>query len=213
MRPKFGYLGFSIAVIAPLALAACAMPPPSGPRVMALPGEGKGYQAFQQDDTTCRQYAYQVSGGQQQADAGTERAVGTAAIGTALGAVAGAALGSLSGQMGAGAAIGGVTGLALGGAAGASGAQSSYAGQQQQYDVTYTQCMYARGNTVQSPPPSVGYAGGYGGYGGYPLYGSGYYEPAPMAYGPSVIIGGGWGYGGGYHRGHGYRHRGHGWGY
>jgi hypothetical protein len=197
MRPVHRLL----AVIFPLGLAACAVPPPAGPTVMALPGEGKSFEAFQQDDMTCRNYAYQMSGGQQQANAGTDRAVGSAVVGTALGAAAGAALGSIGGQMGAGAAIGGATGLLVGSAAGASGAQASYAGQQQQYDVSYTQCMYSRGDSVQSAPPGIANAGGYPGYvGGYPVYGGGYYAP-PVVYGPSVVVGGGWGWGGGWHGG------------
>ena len=112
-------------VFGPIALAACAVPPPAGPSVMALPGEGKTFEAFQQDDMICRNYAFQMSGGQQAANAGTDRAVGSAVVGTALGAAAGAALGSLSGQMGAGAAIGGATGLLVGSAAGAGNAQAA----------------------------------------------------------------------------------------
>ena len=207
MRSISGSIGVSIAVIAPLALAACAVPPPTGPTVMALPGAGKSFEAFQQDDMACRQYAFQLSGGAQQANAGTDRAVGTAVIGTALGAAAGAALGSLSGQMGAGAAIGGAAGLLVGGASGASGAQASYAGQQQQYDVTYTQCMFSKGDTVR-PAPNIGYAAAYPGYGGY-------YSPPPVVYVPSIIIdggGGGWDRGYGWNRGyggyHGYGHPG-----
>ena len=78
-------------VFGPIALAACAVPPPAGPSFMALPGEGKTFEAFQQDDMICRNYAFQMSGGQQAANAGTDRAVGSAVVGTALGAAAGAA--------------------------------------------------------------------------------------------------------------------------
>ena len=215
-----------------LALAACAVQPPSGPTVMALPGEGKSFEAFQQEDQYCRGYAFQMSGGQQTAQAGTDRAVGTAVLGTAVGAGLGAALGSLSGQMGAGAAIGGAAGALVGSSAGASSAQASAGGQQQQYDVSYTQCMYSKGDSVQPSPPG-GYAGGYGysgysypgysypAYGyptsGYPAYSGGYYG-GPVVVGPTVVIGGGgggWGggygnrggyYGGGYRGGYGYRH-------
>ena len=181
-------------VFGPIALAACAVPPPAGPSVMALPGEGKTFEAFQQDDMICRNYAFQMSGGQQAANAGTDRAVGSAVVGTALGAAAGAALGSLSGQLGAGAAIGGATGLLVGSAAGAGNAQASAAGQQQQYDATYTQCMYSKGDSVQSAPPAMAY-GGYAG--GYPVYG-GYYAAPPVVYAPPIVVGGGWGWGGGW---------------
>ena len=56
---------------------------------------------------------------------GNQAAVGSAALGTALGAGAGALLGSAGGAMGAGAAIGAGTGLLAGSAVGASNAQAS----------------------------------------------------------------------------------------
>src|ERR1700730_2582667 len=97
----------TIGAVSVLALSACAVAPPSGPRVMALPGAGKDFGTFQQEDAVCRQFAYNQSGGPVGAQAATNSAVGTAVAGTAVGAGLGAALGSLSGQMGAGAAIGG----------------------------------------------------------------------------------------------------------
>ncbi len=192
-----------------LALGACAVAPPPGPSVMALPGEGKNFAAFQQDDYSCRQFASMQTGGAAPAQAATNSAVGSAVVGTALGAAAGAALGSVGGAMGAGAAIGGATGLLAGSAIGANAAQASAGGLQQRYDMAYTQCMYSHGDSVQSAPS--GYAG-YPGYGvpayGYaaPAYGypapyypyPGYYGPA---YGPSVSIGIGGGWGGWHHRG------------
>src|SRR5882672_1249077 len=90
-----------------LALSACAVAPPSGPRVMALPSAGKDFGTFQQEDAMCRQFASDQSGGNAGAQAAANSAVGTAVAGTVVGAGLGAALGSLSGQMGAGAAIGG----------------------------------------------------------------------------------------------------------
>jgi hypothetical protein len=175
----------TIALTSGLALGACAVPPPAGPQVMALPGPGKDFATFQQEDGLCRQYAFAQSGGTASAQAATNNAVGTAVVGTALGAGAGAALGSLSGNMGAGAAIGGAAGALMGSSAGASGAQYSAAELQQRYDTSYTQCMYAHGDSVQSPPG--GYAGGPGPY---PYYGPGYV-------GPDVVVGTGWGWGGG----------------
>ena len=216
---------------APLAFAACAVVPPAGPSVMALPGKDKNFAAFQQDDATCRQYAFQQGGGVQPADAATNNAVGSAVIGTALGAVAGAAIGSVTGNFGAGAAIGGGAGLLAGSAVGASNAQYSSAGLQQRYDISYTQCMYGQGNTIQ--PASTGY--GYSGYSqpgysqpgysqpgyshpgyfqpgyfqpgySYPApYGyPGYYAPPPDYDEPNVIVGGGWGWRGGYRGYHGW---------
>jgi outer membrane lipoprotein SlyB len=153
---------------------------------MALPAQGKPFEVFQQDDVACRGFATQQTGGASSAQAANNSAVGSALLGTALGAGVGAALGSVGGAVGAGAAIGGATGLLAGSAIGANNAQASGANVQARYDTAYTQCMYSKGNSVQSAPS--GYAGSYPpGY--YPYaYGPGYY-------GPAVVIGGGFGYG------------------
>ncbi len=168
---------------------------------MALPPQGKSFEAFQADDVTCRGFASQQTGGASAAQAANNSAVGSALLGTALGAGVGAAIGSVGGAVGAGAAIGGATGLLAGSAIGAGNAQAAGGNVQARYDTAYTQCMYSKGDTVQSAPG--GYAGGYG----YP-YGPGYYPYGygPAYYGgPAVIVGGGWGYGGWGYRG--------GWGY
>jgi hypothetical protein len=182
----------TIGITSALALSACAVAPPSGPRVMALPGPGKDFATFQQEDAMCRQFASNQSGGAAGAQAATGNAVGTAVVGTAVGAGIGAALGSLGGQMGAGAAIGGAAGALVGGSAGANSAQLSAADLQQRYDASYTQCMYAHGDSVQSPPG--GYRTGGAGPYPYPYYGAGYVA------GPAVVVGTGWGWG--WHRGY-----------
>jgi len=195
----------AIGLTSVLALSACAVAPPTAPGVMALPSAGKDFGRFQQEDAACRQYAYNQSGGAAGAQAATNNAVGTAVVGTAVGAGLGAALGSLSGQMGAGAAVGGTMGALVGVSAGANSAQYSAAGLQQQYDASYTQFMFAYGNSVQSPP------GGYRTAGAYP-YGYPYYSGAYIG-GPTVVVGTGWGWGrgwgwgGGWHGGRG----GYGW--
>ena len=191
-----------VGIVSVLALSACAVAPPQGPSVMALPSQGKPFDAFQQDDASCRGYATQQTGGASAAQAANTSAVGSAVLGTALGAGVGAALGSVGGAVGTGAAIGGATGLLAGSAIGAGNAQAAGGNVQARYDTAYTQCMYSRGNSVQSAP--TGYAAGYPpGYypGPYPYYGYG-----PGYAGPAVVIGGGWGYGwgggwrGGYRR-------------
>jgi hypothetical protein len=189
-----------IPATAVLALGACVAAPPPGPSVMALPGQNKSFDAFQQDDFACRQYAWQQTGGASPAAAASQSGVGSAVAGTALGAATGAAIGSLGGAAGAGAVVGAATGLAAGSAIGANNAAAAYGSAQQFYDVSYTQCMYGHGNTVQAPP--TGYAASP--YFGYPYgYSSpGYYGPA--FYAPSVVLGfgGGWGWrGGGWHGG------------
>ena len=189
-----------LGVVSALALSACTVAPPQGPSVMALPAQGKNFEAFQQDDAACRGFATQQTGGASAAQAANNSAVGSALLGTALGAGLGAALGSVGGAVGAGAAIGGATGLLAGSAIGAGNAQASGGNVQARYDTAYTQCMYSRGNSVQGAPS--GYASGYG-------YGPAYY-PAPYYgpgyFGPTVVVGGGWGWGGGYYGGGWHRH-------
>lgn len=45
------------------ALAACAIAPPTGPAVMALPSQGKSLAVFHQEDGYCRNYASARIGG------------------------------------------------------------------------------------------------------------------------------------------------------
>ncbi len=164
-----------------VALSACAVAPPPGPSVMAVPGQGKSFEAFQQDDYGCRQYAAAQTGGVPPGVAASNSAVGSAVAGTALGAAAGAAIGAAAGAAGPGAAIGAATGLIAGSAIGSNAAAASYGGVQQAYDIGYSQCMIAHGDTIQpSPSAYAGYPSGYG-YGmpyGYPAAAPGYY-PAP----------------------------------
>ncbi len=202
-----------IGLASTLALSACVMAPPPGPSVMATPGQGKDFQAFQQDDGFCRQVATQQTGGMSPAVAANNSAVGSAVVGTALGAAAGAAIGAAAGGgpgAGAGAAIGAASGLLVGSSAGVGTAQASAAGVQQRYDMVYAQCMASKGDAVQSAP--AGYAAGYGapayGYGPPPYaYPPPYYPYAygyaPAYFGPELEIGvgGGWGWGGGWHGG------------
>lgn len=201
MRSVSGRFGWrwrsgAVALGGIMALGGCTVVPPSGPTVMALPGKGKSFDVFQQEDNACRYYAAQQTGFQPPGQAGTNAAVGSAVLGTALGAAAGAAIGSVSGNMGAGAAIGGATGLVGGSMVGAGNAAASEADLQQRYNISYTQCMYAHGNTVVSRPPGYGY-GGYGGYGyggsGYYGYGAPAYRYAP-GYSPYYAPTPGWGW-------------------
>ena len=71
-------------------LAACASIPNS-PSVMSLPGTGKSFDQFRFDDATCRQFAYEQVGGVTGQQAAQNAAVSSAAVGTLLGAAAGAA--------------------------------------------------------------------------------------------------------------------------
>ena len=150
-------------------VAACAVAPPSGPTVMALPSQGKGLTAFQQEDRQCRNYAAATIGDLQPGQAATQTTIGSAAVGTALGAAAGAAGDAAAGNSGAAAAIGGATDLVGDTAAGTNHAADGEYDLQARYNIAYTQCMYSRGDTVQYLP-----SGGYTYYdsaiAGYPWY-------------------------------------------
>ena len=124
-----------------LLLGACTTMP-NGPGVMALPGTGKNFDEFRANDAECRQYASSQIGTTPN-DAAVDSAVGSAAVGTAVGALAGALIGGRSG-----AGVGAGTGLMVGAATGAGNGNHSGRSLQQRYDISYQQCMYARGNRV-----------------------------------------------------------------
>jgi len=176
------------------ALGACVAAPPPGPSVVAMPGNGKSFEAFQQDDAYCRQYASAQTGGAEPGQAAASSAVGSAAVGTAVGAAAGALIGAAAGAPGAGAAVGAGAGLLTGSAVGGANAQYAGASVQQRYDISYSQCMFGHGETVPQPPA---YAGGYPA--GYPgaYYAAPYGAPAVVG-APTVALG--IGVGGGYYR-------------
>jgi hypothetical protein len=146
-----------------LALGACVTVP-TGPSVVALPGSHKSFDQFQADTFVCQQYAQQVVGGP--TEQANNNAAASAIAGTAIGAAAGAIIGSASGNAGPGAAIGAGTGLLFGSAAGSNAYGVSYYEVQRRYDGAYMQCMYAKGNQipVRGParyraPPSYPYYG------------------------------------------------------
>lgn len=147
-------------ILALLLLSGCATVP-TGPSVMVLPGGGKSFGQFQADDVVCRQWAAQQTG-TTVGRASTESTVTGAVVGTVLGAAAGAAVGAAAGSPATGAAVGAGVGLLGGTAVGAGHAQASGVSVQRQYDTTYMQCMYAKGNQIPvsrgsapaySPPP------------------------------------------------------------
>jgi len=150
------------ALSALLLLNGCAATP-MGPTVQVMPGSNKPFQVFQQDVESCKQFATsQVSG---QADSANERAI----LGTLLGAGLGAGLGAaVGGNHGAG--VGAAAGGALGAGMGAGSSERAQIPIQTQYNNSYTQCMYAKGNqvpgavvgvTYMPPPPVVVVTPGY----------------------------------------------------
>jgi hypothetical protein len=166
-----GVLATVVAATALAVLSGCAVAPPTGPSVVALPSQGEPLATFQHDDYTCRNYAYGQTNPNEASQQATNSAVSSAAIGTVGGAAVGALLGAAAGNAGAGAAIGAGTGLVFGGAAGAGSAQNSADALQARYDAAYAQCMTSKGNAIQpqaapayyAPPP-------------------GYYAPPPAVY-------------------------------
>jgi len=131
-------------------LSACAAVP-TGPSVMVLPGVGKPFDQFQVDDMLCRQFA-ETQTGVPPGEAGRQRTIHTAVLGTLLGAGAGAAIGAAAGDAGVGAAVGAGSGLLLGTAGGAEAGAGASRALQRRYDVSYMQCMYAKGNQLPGSP-------------------------------------------------------------
>jgi hypothetical protein len=161
-----------------LALGGCAVAPPSGPSVVALPRRGEPLEQFQQEDYACRDYAYRSTDPNAASQAATNNAVGSAAIGTLGGAAVGALFGAAAGNAGAGAAIGAGSGLLIGGATGANSASYSAYGLQAHYDAAYAQCMMSKGNSIAQPPAPAYYSAP-------PPY---YYAPRPYYYGPPGVV-------------------------
>ena len=127
-------------------LTGCATAP-AGPSVMVLPGQSKGFEQFQSDDAICRQWAAQATGVTPGSSSGRGTVAG-ASIGTLLGAAAGAAIGAAAGNPAMGAAAGAGAGLLGGTAYGANASWSGSGSLQQQYDASYMQCMYSKGNQI-----------------------------------------------------------------
>jgi hypothetical protein len=131
----------TLGLLSVLLLTGCASAP-NGPSAMALPGTGKSFDQFRNDDSSCRQYALQQIGGKTANQAANESMAQTAALGAALGAAVGATQGSQA------AGVGAATGLLMGSAIGSGEAQVSSYAAQRGYDNAYIQCMYAMGHRV-----------------------------------------------------------------
>ena len=125
-------------------LAGCVTTPPTSPSVTVLPGTTKNFDQFRFDDGECRQYAYYQSGGPASEDAMANSAVSSAAVGTLVGAAAGALIGGNR----SGAAVGAGTGLIVGSSYGANASGATWYELQRRYDIAYVQCMYAKGHQV-----------------------------------------------------------------
>jgi hypothetical protein len=171
-------------VLAASMLSGCVTQP-MGPTALVMPGSGKPFEAFAQEQATCKQFAGgQVDGGAAMANL---QELGTAALSTALGAGLGAAA-----YRGRGAELGSSMGAVAGASLAARGSARDQNSLQGRYDLAYTQCMYAKGNQIAVAAPPTGSRVASGTQGGYPRPGasgpgargvnqSGLYQPdAPM---------------------------------
>ena len=121
-----------------IGLAGCVSAP-QGPRVAVMPTPGKPLDLFAAEDQYCRGYAQQSLG----PDTRGEAIVGSAIVGTLLGAAVGSATsGRRYNNTGAGAA----TGLVMGTAIGASSNGADGRSAQHRYDIAYEQCMVSKNN-------------------------------------------------------------------
>jgi uncharacterized protein YcfJ len=141
------HLRNGVAVLAAAGVLAGCAQAPLGPTVAVMPAANKPFPVFQQEDAYCQNFAQHQTAGT--AEAANNAQVGTAVIGTVLGAGLGAALGG-----GRGAAIGAGAGALGGTAVGANAAEHGTYSAQHRYNIAYSQCMYSYGNQVQ------GYAAG-----------------------------------------------------
>lgn len=152
----FGRAAPALAVALAVALGGCAETP-MGPTVNVMPGPGKSFEQFADDQNFCKYFASQQVQGQ--AQNANNRAVGSAVIGTLLGAGLGAATGAAFGNAGAGAAIGAGTGVIGGSAVGGSMANNAQGNIQVQYNNSYAQCMFAKGHQVPGFMPVMAVPG------------------------------------------------------
>jgi hypothetical protein len=134
-----------------LALGACAVAP-TAPSVMVLPGSQKSPDQFQADAGACQQQTQALLAND--AQAANNQAVSNAAIGTVIGAAAGALIGQGSYNPSAAAGWGAGTGLLIGSTVAGGNSQASSYSLQRRFDIAYMQCMYQRGNQV---PGQVSY--------------------------------------------------------
>jgi uncharacterized protein YcfJ len=161
-------------MVAVFALGACT-PTVMAPRVSVMPGPNKPFDQFNADQQACQGYANATTA--PLAQQANDRALGGALVTTALGAGLGAAFGG-----GRGAAIGAASGAVVGTSMAAQNSALAGMGIQQQYDIYYSQCMYARGNQVPSFSPNQYAIPPYPGAGGPPPPPYGAPPPPPPRY-------------------------------
>ncbi len=148
MRMKHLIPGAAVGML----LAGCVSLP-TGPTVAVMPGPGKPFGQFEQDDYICRNFARQQLG-VEPGQVAHQQVLSGAATGAVLGAASGALLGHGQEAVGTGAGIG----LLFGSAAGENAAAESGMSLQYRYNIAYMQCMYAKGNQIPGYPAPRYYA-------------------------------------------------------
>ncbi len=151
---RYIQIASAIALLAfDLGISGCASNGPAMPQVAVMPGKGKSYEAFQRDDAYCQSSGQAAIGGQSPGAAANSAALGSAVLGTGLGAASGALIGAAAGNRpGTGAAIGGGAGMLLGSAVGSGQSRQAGGSLQSRYDTVYAQCMAAKGHKVGESP-------------------------------------------------------------
>jgi hypothetical protein len=151
------------------------------PMVVIIPAPGKPPDLFAQEDEACRAQAEEML----DTRASPDPVVGSAVVGTVIGAAAGAAMGGRHDHTAAGA----VTGLIMGTAAGLNRSAAMDRSAQRHFEVAYERCMVAKGNQLPGvvyrqvapappppPPPSTSASSPGGAY------------PAPSQPPPPVLV-------------------------
>ena len=126
-------------------LAGCVTVGQTGPSVDATPGRGKSLEQFSHDERACQIRAWNAVG---RKGNGREVTLDNTIAATAIGAGAGALIGSAFGHLGSGAAIGTGAGLMAGSIADERNARAARGPTQAKYDSVYARCMLARGNRI-----------------------------------------------------------------
>lgn len=155
MKRYTGCVRLIIMAVVSLSLFAGCATAPMGPTVQVLPAAGKPFDLYQQEVQDCKKWAFDQMGGQAAVDNANKTAVTHGVIGALLGTATGAVIGAGTGSAGAGAAVGAGAGTVAGTASGAASAAQANMTLQQLYDNAFAQCMYAKGNQVQTPTTTV----------------------------------------------------------
>ena len=126
-------------------LAGCVTVGQSGPTVDATPGRGKTLEQFSRDERACQIRAWNAVG---RRGSGREVTLDNTIAATAVGAGAGAVVGSSFGYFGTGAQMGAVGGFMVGSIADENKARAARGSTQARYDSVYARCMVARGHRI-----------------------------------------------------------------